>query len=229
MEISKWVFLSYMVSDQLSAYRNGERIATEKVSAIARGDVSNHTVVKTSLHFGTHLDFPCHFLKGGKNSADYDADYFTCDKVAVVITDQLANPHLLSICDIEPHLDTTSEDIQCVLVKTSMGSHRMEDCYWNDNIGVDQGVAEWLRSRFPHLRFLGFDFMSVSGTHYRELGRQVHRELFSSDILPIEDMDLHLLHDGNSVDRFVVSPYRVNGADAAPVTVFAKIVSNNKK
>lgn len=221
---SDWIFLSYLVSDKISAYRNGDRITTEKVSAIERGDVSNHTVAKASLHFGTHLDFPCHFLADGKKSEHYDAKFFVCDKVEVVYIDSLQNPHLLSVCDIEHHLLDVSLDTQCVLVKTGMGEHRLDDCYWNDNIGVDEGLAEWLRSHFPKLRFLGFDFMSVSGSHYRELGRQVHRELFSKDILPIEDMDLTLLNNGDRVKTLVVSPYRVDGADAAPVTVFAKLV-----
>lgn len=221
---SDWIFLSYMVSDRISAYRNGERIKTEKVSAIERGDVSNHTVVKVSLHFGTHLDFPCHFLADGKKSEHYDADFFFCDKVEVVFIEALKNPHLLSVCDIELQLQDASRETQCIIVKTGMGTQRMEDCYWNDNIGVDEGIAEWLRNRFPSLRFLGFDFMSVSGSHYRELGRQVHRELFCKNILPIEDMDLHQLQLGDRIGTLVVSPYRVLGSDAAPVTVFAKFV-----
>lgn len=223
MKKSEWVFLSYMVSDQLSAYHNGERIDAEKISSIERGDVSNHTAVKVSLHFGTHLDFPCHFLADGKVSDNYDADFFVCDKVAIVVTETLANPHLLSVCDLEAQLAKAQNDTQCVLVKTGMGVHRMENCYWNDNIGVDQGVAAWLRQRFPQLRFFGFDFMSVSGSHYRELGRQVHRELFQHEILPIEDMKLDALDQNNCVEQLIVSPYRVTGADAGPVTVFAKI------
>lgn len=222
---SNWIFLSYMVSDQLTAYRNGERISTEKVSSIARGDVSNHTAVKTSLHFGTHLDFPCHFLADGKCSDDYEADYFVCNQVAVVHTGALVDPHLLSVDDLEPHLVEAPDDTLSVLVKTGMGVHRMDDCYWNDNIGVDQGVAEWLRCRFPKLRFLGFDFMSVSGSQYRELGRQVHRELFRQDILPIEDMKLDALNADSSVQQLIVSPYRVAGSDAGPVTVFARITT----
>lgn len=212
-----------MVSNYLTAYRNGERISTEKISSIERGDVSNHTAVKVSLHFGTHIDFPCHFLADGKKSDNYEANFFVCDKVAVVVTETLSNPHLLSVVDLEKQLASITDDMQCVLVKTGMGSHRMDDCYWNDNIGVNTGVARWLRKRFPKLRFFGFDFMSVSGSHYRELGRQVHRELFEQDILPIEDMKLDLLDRNTIVEQLVVSPYRVTGADAGPVTVFANI------
>lgn len=221
---SNRVFLSYMVSDQLTAYRNGRRIEKEMVSSIVRGDVSNHTAAWVSLHFGTHIDFPRHFLANGKTSDDYDPDFFVMDKVVLVCPDKLSNPHLLSVGDMEPYLYQAPVGTQCVLVKTGMGSHRMEDCYWNDNVGVDTGVAEWLRNKFPELRFLGFDFMSVSGSHYRELGRKVHHELLGRDILPIEDMYLNPLNSGCSIVELIVSPYRVNGSDAAPVTVFARLV-----
>lgn len=213
-----------MVSDQLTAYRNGRRIEKEMVSSMEKGDVSNHTAAWVSLHFGTHIDFPRHFLAEGKTSDDYDPDYFLMDKVGVAYLKGQANPHLLSVCDLESVLSDTPADLQCLLVKTGFGIHRMEDCYWDDNIGVDRGVADWLLGRFPQLRFLGFDFMSVSGSHYRDLGRQVHRELLGRDILPIEDMNLEPLHSGDNIEKIIVSPYRVNGSDAAPVTVIAKII-----
>ncbi len=216
---SNRVFLSYMVSDQLTAYRNGRRIEKEMVSSIACGDVSNHTAAWVSLHFGTHIDFPRHFLADGKTSDDYGPEFFVMDKVVFICPEKLANPHLLSVGDMEPYLKEVPVDTQCVLVKTGMGIHRNEDCYWNNNVGVDTGVAEWLRVKFQELRFFGFDFMSVSGSHYRELGRQVHRELFERNILPIEDMYLEPLNSDYKIEELIVSPYRVTGSDAAPVTV----------
>lgn len=212
-----------MVSDQLTAYRNGRRIEKEMVSSMENGDVSNHTAAWVSLHFGTHIDFPRHFLADGKTTGNYMPDFFVMDKVVVAYTEQLFDSHLLSATDLEKVISNASSDTQCLLVKTGMGSHRMEECYWNDNIGVDTGLAEWLCNCFPQLRFLGFDFMSVSGSHYRELGRQVHRELLGHDILPIEDMYLEPLQHGDVIKKLIISPYRVCGSDAAPVTVFAKI------
>ena len=220
---SCWTFLSYIVSDALSAYRNGRRIEKEMVSSTEKGDVSNHTAAWVSMHFGTHVDFPRHFLKDGRTSDDYEAEYFLMEKVCVVYLERLVNPYLLSIEDMVDELKDAPKDLQAILVKTGFGQHRMEDCYWNDNIGVNQGVAQWLRDRFPYLRVLGFDFLSVSGSHYRELGRQVHRELFEVDILPIEDMYLEPLNSGDYIENLIISPYRVSGSDAAPVTAIAKI------
>lgn len=62
---SKWVFLSYPLSNVLSAYRNGMRIEISSDSAIGRGDATNNSTIRMSSHFGTHLDFPSHFFKLG--------------------------------------------------------------------------------------------------------------------------------------------------------------------
>lgn len=224
---SCWTFLSYILSDELSAYRNGRRIEKEMVSSTEKGDVSNHTAAWVSMHFGTHVDFPRHFLPDGKTVDDYEPDYFLTDKAFVTYPERLANPHLLAVGDLDSGLKDASGDLQVLLVKTGMGRHRLDKCYWNDNIGIDEGMAEWLRSKFPELRFLGFDFMSVSGSHYRELGRQVHRELFRHDILPIEDMYLEPLQSGDLIEKLIISPFRVSGSEAAPVTVIAKTNKND--
>lgn len=218
------VFLSYTLSNQLTAYRNGRRLEQELVSSITRGDVSNHTAIRMSLHFGTHIDFPRHFLADGKTIEDYEPDFFVMDKVIFICPGKLSNPHLLSVEDIEPYLKDAPKDTLCILIKSGMGHHRLEDCYWGDNVGLDTGVAEWLRTYYHDLRFLGLDFISVSGSHYRELGRQVHIELLKRDILPIEDMNLEPLNEGCNIKELIVSPLRIHETEAAPVTVIANIL-----
>lgn len=226
-EKNKWRYLSYLVSDKLSAYRNGPRVELLKCSAIENGDVSNHTAVNTSLHFGTHIDFPNHFFCDGKTSADYQPDFFITEKVAIIFIKKLTQPNLLSISDIDNKISCYTNDIECVLVYTGLCERRHEEAYWNDNIGINTGVALYLRDRFPQLRYLGFDFMSVSGSNYRELGRVVHKEFFDNDILPIEDMDLSPLRQGDTISQLIISPFRVAGAEAAPVTVFGNIYSHD--
>ncbi|BFK41957.1 hypothetical protein I150019B4_01230 [Alistipes putredinis] len=116
------------------------------------------------------------------------------------------------------------ENIECLVIRTGMGFYRFDDKYWNDNYGFDTGVASYLRKKFPHLRVLGFDLISLSCVHRRETGRIVHREFFENGILPLEDMDLRQLND-SSIETMILSPLRVTGTEAAPVTAFAKIIS----
>lgn len=221
---SKWYFLSYELNDDLSAYRNGQRIVVTMPRSMKVGDECNETHVDVGLHYGTHIDFPFHFLKHGFTVSDYDPDFFITEKVALAFIDNLETKGLVSLSDIKPAVDGIPADTECLILHTGMSVNRFEEKYWSDGIGLNTGVAEYLRLMLPKLRFLGFDFISVSGTHNRrQLGRAVHRELFNCDILPIEDMFLKMLKKGDVIKKLIVSPYRVTSADAAPATVFALI------
>ena len=218
-----WEFLSYSLSDNLSAYRNGERISVCRQSEISKGDTCNQSKVAVNLHFGTHVDFPWHFFDGGKTSSDFSADFFVADKIRVIVLNKLDVAHLVSVSDIEPYLKDVDDNLECLIIKTGLCNLRYEDAYWNDNVGVNENVATFCRNRFPFLRFIGFDFMSVSGIHHRMLGREVHKEFFRNNILPIEDMDLSRINSCTIIKKIIISPYRVSKSDAAPATVFAQI------
>lgn len=175
-----------------------------------------------SSHFGTHLDFPSHFSEAGARSEDYLPEFFLFSRVGTADVMPSAGSSLISAADLESALHGMDEKIECLVLRTGMGFYRFDEKYWNDNYGFDTGVAAYLRKRFPHLRVLGFDLISLSCVHHRDTGRIVHREFFENGILPLEDMDLRQLNDGR-IEAMILSPLRVVGAEAAPVTAFAKI------
>lgn len=223
MKSSKWQYLSYILSDELSAYRNGRRVSSRCVQSISNGDVCNHSEIEVSLHFGTHIDFPSHFISNAANADSYDADYFVTNNVTLLFLEKLEDPYLVKLSDIIPLLKEVDACVECLIIKTGMSDIRMTESYWSDSVGIDEGVATYLRNHYPMLRFIGFDFISVSGSRYRMLGRIVHREMLSNNILPIEDMDLSRVSPNVRITELIISPLRIKGAEAAPVTVLAKI------
>lgn len=216
-----WTFLSYILSDRLTAYKNGNKISIEHVRQIANGDLCNNTSFTMSSHFGTHIDFPHHFIEEGKIAEDYPADFFISNKVEFLNLAKIVNKPLISIKDFENRL--ISKYVEMLILKTGYTNLRYQDCYWNDNLGFDLGVAKYLKDRYPLLKFIGFDFMSISCVHHRQLGRVVHKEFLSRDILPIEDMDLSMLREDSIIHEIIISPLRIKDAEASPVIVFAKI------
>ena len=78
---SKWIFLSYELNDQLSAYGTGPRIEIKFTTDQTKGDASNNSFISLPGHFGTHIDFPFHFDYKGKTGSDYDAESFVSDNV----------------------------------------------------------------------------------------------------------------------------------------------------
>lgn len=222
---SKWVFLSYPLSADLSAYRNGRRIEVDREKRIEAGDAANNSSIAMSLHFGTHMDFPSHFFAAGDTSTDYEAEFFVFSEVGYAVAAPAEGRSLITAADLEAACRGMKNSIECLIVGTGMGRFRGDERYWNDNYGFDEGTAHLLRERFPKLRVLGFDLISLSCVHHRETGRKVHREFFEAGILPLEDMNLHELQQGpRRIRKMVVSPLRIEGGEAAPATIFANIV-----
>lgn len=221
----KWVFLSYPLSPGLSAYRNGKRIEVDCEKRIEAGDAANNSSIAMSLHFGTHMDFPRHFFSAGETATDYEAEFFVFSEVGYAMAVPAEGCSLITAADLEAACRGMESGTECLIVETGMGRFREEERYWNDNYGFDEGTAHFLRERFPKLRVLGFDLISLSCVHHRETGRKVHREFFEAGILPLEDMNLYALEEGSyRIRKMVVSPLRIEGGEAAPATVFANIV-----
>ena len=88
--MSEFIYLSYFLSDSLTAYGNGKRIVVEKSKSIIKGDSSNNSVLSFSSHIGTHIDYQFHFCKDGKKSSDYSIDDHIFNNIAVVETARIS-------------------------------------------------------------------------------------------------------------------------------------------
>lgn len=115
--------------------------------------------------------------------------------------------------------------VEILLIRTGYEKYRGSEKYWNDNPGFSQKVADYLRSRFPSLRCIGFDFISLTSWKHRDIGKIVHGEFLSPGknirpVLIIEDMALVNIQD--KLNRITVAPLMVEGSDGGPVTVFGE-------
>ena len=224
--MNNWVYLSYPLSVELSAYGNGNRIEINEARSISRGDTSNNSVISLSSHLGTHIDFPLHFSELGKSIDDYNSDFFIFNKVAMISLENKSKSDklIIELDEIIEELGEVSENIELLILKTGFGAFRDKEQYWQKGFGIGLNIASYLRKRFPFLKAIGFDLISLNSYQHRELGRKSHGEfLVENDILIIEDMDLSKIKNNSNIELIITSPLRVKGAEAAPLTIFAKI------
>jgi len=220
---SRWLFLSYPLSENLSAYANGKRIKINHIRKISNGDSSNNTELCLPTHFGTHLDFPFHFDNRGKKSTDYEANFFIFQRVQIVdISAMLHNNNMIDInCFSAADLNSENE---LLLIYTGFCNFRTTEKYWNDNPSFHPDLAYYFKERMPRLRAIGFDTISLTGWKQRELGKDSHKSfLIDSEILIIEDMDLRQVDNKVKIKNVIVAPLRVSNLEGAPVTVIAEV------
>jgi kynurenine formamidase len=173
-----------------------------------------------NYHIGTHIDFPAHSVKNGKTVNDYNAEYFV-----------FAHPFVCNI-SIECGSYINSEHLKefnipkctdLLVIKTGYGEYYNEEKYWNDNPGLDKSIAEFLKSKFPKIRAIGMDFISVNAYRNKEPGRKAHTAFLSEpEILLIEDMLIS--NEISAFKRIIVAPLLINLADGVPCSIIAEAI-----
>lgn len=223
MNNAKQIFLSYILTPELSAYGNGPRVETELVRSIKRGHTSNNSLLKLPAHYGTHIDFPYHFSATGKTLNDYQAQDFVFQAVEIIeITSQVIADDIIRPTHLMAH--AFAEDTKFLIVKTGFSSRRQEDVYWNNNWGFAPECAPFFKEKMPGLRGIGFDTMSLSAYQNRPLGRIAHKRfLIDHDLLIIEDMDLSQISATTQIAQLIAAPLRFDAADGSPVTIIATV------
>jgi len=118
------------------------------------------------------------------------------------------------------------ENTDLLIIKTGFSLLRQEEAYWKNNPGFAPELAAFFREHLPHLRMLGFDSISLSSFAHRETGREAHKAFLDHPrpVLLLEDMNLSMVDGRFWLKRVIVSPLRVEDADASPCTVFAEVI-----
>ena len=80
--------ISLLLGEESFTYPGDPSFIMEEVSSLKKGGDCNISGISMSLHEGTHLDFPSHFLDGGKNCEDYSVGEFILPAVVIEIPDK---------------------------------------------------------------------------------------------------------------------------------------------
>lgn len=223
------ILLSYPISEDMPMYGGGPGPHLHPDKRLHAGDSCNTLNIAMSNHTGTHIDLPAHFFENGATLSDYRPEFWATRKVYCAFYEQRPAPGtLIGANDLAalPALDRAPADCEALILKTGYCDVRGDALYYENSPGIHSDAADYLRRRFPALRFLGFDLISVTSRAHREMGRAAHRALLQPDhaILPIEDMDLRRL-PAHGLRNLLVSPLQLAGADGAPCTIWGDLFS----
>lgn len=220
-----WEFLSYSLSSTLSGYGDGKRISIRKLKSQEKGDSSNNSEISLPSHFGTHLDFPLHFNLTGKSIDNYNAEDFVFKSVKIIDLQHIEfSGYLISVENLKTIGLIGNRETDFLFFKTGYCEIRDTEKYWRYGLGFDIGTAKFIKSKFPNLRAIGFDLISLSSYQERKVGRKAHFEfLIENDILILEDVDLRKVSAKTKIKELIVAPLRFEHADGAPVTLLANI------
>lgn len=222
--MSRTIFMSHALDEETPSYGNRDKLVISSKSEIVDGNGANtSSLLFTNNHLGTHFDAPYHFCSEGKKTLDYTAKDFLFDKIGVVKC-SCDKAKLIKRNDLD--LSSVPMDMDFLFVNTGYERHRGQPKYHNDNPGLDESLANDLRTEFPSIRAIGFDFISLTSWKFRDEGKAGHRAFLcgAHPILVIEDVTFSDYKD-EAITSLVVAPLRTVDGNGGPVTIIANLKS----
>lgn len=217
-----YIILSHKLSLSSPMFANQPGLRINPLKQIDRGDSSNSYMLNMPNHIGTHVDAPRHFDPSGKAIADFSINDLTFLKPKLIAVPKLES-ELINVQDIKKYEERIS-DSDFLMIKTGFQSWRDSDPikYSTKNPGMSKEAASYLARKFPKLRGIGLDTISLSSATNREEGREAHKILLKGrNFVIVEDMDLSKAND--RISKLIVVPLFIEGIDSAPCTVLAEL------
>lgn len=174
---------------------------------LRRGDGYTATRATMSVHAGTHLDAPAHFLPDGRTVDQLDLDSLFVPARVVQIPDHVTLVE-------EEHLQGISlQSGEALLLRTSnttrglLGTPAFDPSY----VALAPSAGHWLVKRGAVLA--GIDYLSIEPPDDQDF--PVHKILLGGGVGVLENVDL----SGVTPGRYTLCclPLRLQGAEASPV------------
>lgn len=200
--------VSLSITTDLPTWPGDPGVKLEKVSQIEDGELVNLTHLSTSVHVGTHVDAPNHFLRNGETVEKIPLDLMVGPaRVIEILTEQAITADDLRSAGV------SGKDRRLV-IKTPNSAlwERGIKEFQEDFIALAEDAASYLVE--AGLEVIGVDYLSVAPFIDPE---PTHRILLEAGILIIEGLDLSRIEPGPY--KLLCLPLKIVGSDGAPARV----------
>ena len=199
--------ISLTISPNLPVWPGDTPIWIERVEKIEEGAPSNITRIEMSVHCGTHVDAPYHFLGDHGNTVEHlPIEVLNGRAYVIQISDDvdLITKDVLIKASCPPR-------VRRLLIKTRNSDFwRREDAVFQENfVGLSADGAQYLVDR--GITLVGIDYLSIAP--FEEV-KSTHQILLNADIVILEGLNLF----GVSQGRYTLHclPLKISGSDGAP-------------
>jgi arylformamidase len=202
----KIIDISLSIRPDLPVWPGDPPIVLERIRARSEGSASNDSRIACSVHSGTHVDAPLHFIDQGASVEQLPLDILVGP--AVVVEDlraEVITPDILESLALP-------EETTRLLIKTRNAALWRDDklAFNPDFVALDSQAARWLVDR--GIGLIGVDYLSVQ--LFKDKDPTTHRVLLDAGVVIVEGLDLHAVKPGTY--QLICLPLKLVGSDGAP-------------
>jgi arylformamidase len=197
--------ITLTVTPDLPTWPGDPRIVLERVGKIEDGANANVSRLDMSVHTGTHVDAPYHFLPDGSTVDQLSLSLLTGRAYVLHLPEaETITAAVLEKAPIPPRT-------RRLLFKTRNSQYWscLEEGFQTDFVGISADGAEALVKR--GVKLIGVDYLSVAP--YKK-SRPTHEILLSAGVVLIEGLDLSKVSQGRYT--LFCLPLKLGGSDGAP-------------
>jgi arylformamidase len=198
------------ISPEMPVWPGDPKIILERVSKIEDGATANVSRISMSVHSGTHLDAPYHFLGGDTPTVDQlPLDRLVGRAYVLEIPD---NTLLITATILKTH--KIPPRTKRLLLKTSnsrIWENQVKE-FVTGFVALTPDAAEFLVSR--GIQLIGIDYLSIAPF---KQGTPVHKILLSTGTIIVEGINLSRVPQGKY--HLICLPLKLVGSDGSPARV----------
>lgn len=194
------------ISPGMPVWPGDPPVILEQVSSMDAGAHDNVSRLGCSVHTGTHVDAPHHFLNDHRTVDALSLDVLTGPAQVIQIPEEVD----LITADILEKAAVPSGTSRLLLkTRNSRLWERRENEFVMDFVGISVDGAEWLVR--AGLKLVGIDYLSIAPYKQSLLTHQV---LLKPGIIILEGVDLSAVSAG--IYDLICLPLKLAGSDGAP-------------
>lgn len=201
--------LSVTITPQLAVWPGDAPIYLERENKIEEGANSNVSRMKMSVHTGTHVDAPRHFIQGAKTIEAIPIETLVGEAQVIEVPGEvnLFTPKELKAAGFKP-------GIERLLIKTRNSQFFPEQShvFHTQYVGIGVEGAEWLVK--AGVKLVGMDYLSVAP--YKAT-RPTHEVFLNAEVVLVEGLVLKDVPPGTYL--LCCLPLKLGGSDGAPARV----------
>lgn len=201
--------ISLVIESGMPVWPGDDPVELFRKQKIEDGKNANVSFLSLSVHTGTHIDAPYHFLQDGKSVDLLPLEFLVGESQVISIPEasRWIDAQVLERAGIQT-------GITRVLFKTSNSEYwqRNEKEFKKDFVAITDDGAKWIVDH--GIKTVGIDYLSIAPFGN---SRPTHRTLLGANTLIIEGVNLGGIEPG--IWMMYCLPLKLKGSDGAPARV----------
>jgi arylformamidase len=198
--------ISLTISNDLPVWPGDRPISLVRNKDMQHGELYTLSQLTSTVHVGSHLDAPRHFVRDGHGVDQTDINKLIGPCYVV----DLSDVNSIDAQSLEQAIIPVHVTRLLCRTRNSEWWARGDNTFHTDFIAIDPTGAEWIVQR--GMQLVGVDYLSVGAY---EGGIPTHEILLLNGVVPVEGLDLSRIEQGEY--QLICLPLKLKDCDGAPV------------